>query len=392
MFLAASKSFTPMRANVCLAHDLAGWVYGSWMWALTAHFVDEADDPIAGGTLRVAMTDFLIAPWNPVAGTNWVYDMFPIRATGDMGHRPDTRTGLRWPGRIEKAEVFVKTGYPVGVTNTEWCSLTFQSEIEVPLDAWADWDPVNQEFLTVEDRFGSGGTIAKRKSVSYYPKDIFAVPLHDGSTLSMGDFILYTVLQFDRAKPDSAIYDESYVPEFDAFMETFKGVKFNTDDPDYGLIVEYYSDQWELDAELAVTTMFPIYPRGPGLWHSIALGIRAEEDDVLAFSQAKSDSLGVDWMSFVDGPSLPILESYLDSAKAGSYIPYEPTMGLYVAEAQAAERWSNLEEWYSDKGHFWVASGPFYLEEADTAGKVIHLKRFENYPDTMDRWLFLLEP
>ena len=391
MFLFTHKSFSPMRANVRLAHDLAGGVCGSWMWALTAHFVDEADDPVVGGILRVATPYILTNPWNPIAGTNWVYEMFPIRAIGDMGHQPDTRTGLRWAGRIEKAEVFVQTGLPVGVTNTEWCSLSFMPEIQVPLDAWADWDAENHEFLTAEDRFGAGGTTAIRKSVSYYPKDIFDIPLHDGSTLSMGDFILYTILQFDRAKPDSAIYDEAYVGEFDAFMSTFKGVKFITDDPDYGLIVEYYSDLWELDAELSVTTMFPTYSQGPGMWHTLALGIRAEEDNVLAFSEAKSTNLEVEWMSFISGASLPILKSYLDSAKAASYIPYEATMGLYVTEAEAVERWSNLEEWYEAKNHFWVANGPFYLQSADTTEKVIHLKRFEDYPDPMDRWLFLLD-
>jgi ABC-type oligopeptide transport system substrate-binding subunit len=39
-----------------------------------------------------------------------------------------------------------------------------------------------------------------------------------------------------------------------------------------------------------------------------------------------------------------------------------------------------------------VGSGPFYLESANTAEKGIHLKKFEDYPDPMDRWLFLLEP
>ncbi len=70
--------------------------------------------------------------------------------------------------------------------------------------------------------------------------------------------------------------------------------------------------------------------------------------------------------------------------------PASPTW--YVNEAEAAERWSNLEQWYAEKGHFCVASGPFYLERADTAEKIVHLKRFEDYPDPADRWLFLLEP
>lgn len=412
MFLINDKAYSPMRGNVRVAHDYAGglsggyFVYypaasnatsgsplaGSWVWALTAHVVNGEGQPIVGGTLRTAMPDLLVNPWNPVAGSNSVYDIFPIKATGDRGLQPDTRTGLRWPGRIEKAEVFAEPGVPIGVTNTDWCALTFVPEIEVPLDAWAGWDAASQEFLTVQDRLGAAGATAKIKSVCYYPKDIFDVPLHDGSTLSMGDFILYTILQFDRAKPASPIYDENAVAAYDYFMTAFKGVKFITDDPDYGLIVEYYSDRWEIDAELAVTAMFPFYSQGPGLWHTVALGIQAEEDGALAFSGHKAGTLGVEWMSFIDGPSLPILESYLTSAKAADYIPYKSTMGLYVTEAEAAERWSNLELWYAEKGHFWVGSGPFYLESADTTEKAIHLKRFEDYPDRADRWLFLLEP
>jgi len=112
----------------------------------------------------------------------------------------------------------------------------------------------------------------------------------------------------------------------------------------------------------------------------------------MAFSQTKASTLGAEWMNFIDGPSLPILKSYLDNARATNYIPYEPTMGLYVTEAETAERWSNLEDWYEAKNHFWVGSGPFYLESADTTGDIIHLKRFEDYPDPMDRWLFLLKP
>jgi len=391
MFLVTATSFTPMRANVRVAHDFLGGVSGSWMWASTAHFADEAGEPVVGETLRMAMPDLLTGPWNPVGGSSWIWDAFAIRATGDTGTQPDTRTALRWPARIEKAEVFVQSGLPVGVTNTEWCTLSFVSEIHAPLDAWADWNAVQQRFITVAER-SPGGATALTKSVSYYPKDIFDMPLHDGSTLSLGDFILYTILMFDRGKPDSAIYDEGAAYAYDSFMSTFRGVKFITDNPDYGLIVEYYSDQWNLDAELTVTTMFPFYSHGPGLWHTIALGIRAEEDQALAFSHAKSDALGAEWMSFIDGLSLPILENYLEDAKAANYIPYEPTMGLYVTVAEAADRWSNLETWYSDRGHFWVGSGPFYLESTDAIEKKIHLKRFEDYPDPSDKWLFLLQP
>lgn len=414
MLLVTSKQFTPMRAKVRVAADLAGGVSGwgpllldrsgSWTWALTAHFADGEGEPVVGGMLKMAVPDVFTNPWNPIAGTESSYDTFVIGATSDRGLQPDPRNGLRWPGRIERAEVYVQEEVPTEVTH-EWLTLESVPEMVVPPDAWADWDAGEQRFITVAERFSEGAT-ALRKSVVYYPKNIFQVPLHDGSTLSMGDFILHAILRFDRAKGASAIYDESAVPNFNTFMETFKGVKFVTDDPNYGLIVETYSDLWGLDyagpidAELCVATWFPGYDQHPydpyeyssGVWHVTALGIRAEEDGVLAFSEAKASALGVEWMNFIDGPSLSILKSYLDSAKATNYIPYVPTMHQYVTETEAAERWSKLEAWYADKGHFWVGSGPFYLEEADTTEKVIRLKRFEEYPDPMDRWLFLLEP
>jgi len=395
VFLYDRKSFFPMRNDVRVASDVYSGSYGSSIWAQTAHFVDDAGKPIVGGTMRMATGDILTQPWNPVAGTNWVYDWSSIRATSDLDTQPDTRTGLRWPGRLQKAEVIVKQGYPMEVTNTDWCNLTFVPEIVVPADAWADWNATTQEFITVAEKSGTAKTTAARKTVSYFPKDIFKTPLHDGSTLSTGDFIMRAILQFDRAKPESALYDESWVPTYDDWMSEFKGVKFITNDPDYGLIVEYYSDFCPLNAEVAVTsdsTFWPEYSQGPGVWHTIALGAMAEEDKRLAFSQSKSEKLGVESMNFINGPSLPILKSYLDEAKATNYIPYEPTMGQYVTEAEAVGRWSDLERWYSDRGHFWVGSGPFYLESADTIEKVIHLKRFEAYPDPSDRWLFLLEP
>jgi peptide/nickel transport system substrate-binding protein len=82
----------------------------------------------------------------------------------------------------------------------------------------------------------------------------------------------------------------------------------------------------------------------------------------------------------------------MDWAAAENYIPYAPTLADYITADEAAERWANLQNWYSDKGHFWVGSGPFYLEEVDTTQKAVRLKRLEDYPDPMDRWLFLLEP
>jgi peptide/nickel transport system substrate-binding protein len=389
MFLCDRASFTPMQVDVQVAADAYGGVYGSWMWAQTAHFTDSAGEPIVGGTMRIATTDILTNPWNPVAGTNWVYDMFPIRATGDNAAHYDTRTFQRWPGRAVKAEVVAQTGTPTGLASgsASWITLTFAPTISVPADAWGGWNAATQTFTPA----GAGKT-AICKSVTYYPKDIFEVPLHDGSTLSAGDFVLGLILTFDRGEPASDIYDEGYVAAYTSFLGYYVGVKLITDDPDYGLIVEYYHDYTSLCAEDMVFTLWPNYAQGPGMWHNIALGIRAEADNQLAFSQTKSTSLDVEWTSFIAGPSIPILKGHLDTSTATNYIPYRATMGNFVTEAEAVERWSNLSDFYDTYGHFWVASGPFFLKKAFTTEKVIQLQRFEDYPDPMDRWLFLLEP
>ena len=393
IWLTDKEGFSAFRSNVCLAADTAGGIYGSWMWGHTVHFRGADGQPAMGGSMKIAMPSMLPLPPNPIAGSNWVYDMFWIRATGDGGWARDVRDGLMWPHKFEKAEVTVQTGLPVGVSTDlghDWVTLSFAPSIQVPGDAWADWNAATQQFIPASTRF-PGGTTAMRKSVVYYPKDIFEVPLHDGSILSMGDFIIGAILTFDRAKEASPIYDSSAVPSFNSFMSAFKGVRFIIDNPNYGLIVETYTDSWTLDAELMATHWWPVYAQGPAMWHTLAVAIRAEADKQLAFSSPKATELGVEWMSFIGGPSLTILRNQLTLAKAANYIPYAPTMGQYVTAEEAARRYNNLAAWsaISGKGHFWVANGPFYLEAAYQLTKVIQLARFEDYPGPADRWLFL---
>jgi peptide/nickel transport system substrate-binding protein len=101
--------------NVAIAADLAGGISGAYLWALTVGFVDPATGKrLEGGTLRTASANVLVEPWNPIAGSNWIFDMTPIRGTGDWGVVFDPYTGLLRPQRIERAEITVKEGLPVG--------------------------------------------------------------------------------------------------------------------------------------------------------------------------------------------------------------------------------------------------------------------------------------
>ncbi|NMC00797.1 MAG: ABC transporter substrate-binding protein [Chloroflexi bacterium] len=378
IWLVDEKSITPKRNEVKVAADLYGGVSGSYLWPQTLQREGQV-----GGSMTIAMPSILTEPWNPIAGTNWIYDMMLIRGTGELAYMYDPFTGLIWPQRLERAEVFVQQGLPV-VKTLDWVDLQFVDKIEVPDDAWVDWDAETQRFLTAGEVYTQTQT-ALRKSVVYYPKGMFeTVKWHDGSNLSMGDFIMYMILTFDRAKEASPVYDASAVADFEGFMAAFKGVKILSEDP---LIIETYSDSYQLDAEMSISDWWPYYAQGQGAWHTLALGLMADAAGEAAFSAAKADELQVEWLSYIAGPTIEIMKTHLDEVVASGEIPYAPTMSEYVDAAEAQARYANLAEWFRQRGHLWVGTGPFYLERAFPVEGTVILKRFLDYPDMADKWL-----
>lgn len=378
IWLVDQLSASPYSTDVAVSADLAGGINGSALWAYTLRKGQED-----GISITIASPSILPEPWNPVAGSNWVYDLMLQRGMTDGGVLPDPFTGLSWPQRIERAEVTIQTGLPVAKT-LDWVDLQFADTIEVPADAWIDWDPEAQTFITVGEKNPEGLT-ALRKSVVYYPSDLYDITWHDGSNLTLADFILGTIMGFDRAYEASAIYDEAAVPSFEQFQDSFRGMRIVQEDP---LVIEAYSDVYGLDAEANVSTFFP----GGGAWHSLGLGILAESAGELAFSSDKADAQEIEWMNYIAGPSLEILENKLAEAATDSYIPYAPTMSAYITPEEAASRWSNLQAWYAEKEHFWVDLGPFYLEDAFPVEGTVLLRRDADFADPADKWLRFQEP
>lgn len=370
-------AFSPVKNTVSVAYDLAGGIAGSSLWPYTIRFKDQE-----GGTIRIAQPGILVDPWNPIAGSNWIYDAMPIRATGDGGALNDPYTGLAWPQRIEKAEITVKEGLPVAKT-LDWITLNTAASIEVPGDAWVSWDPVNEKFITAAEYYTETAT-ALTKRVVTYPADLWtAVKWHDGSPLTMGDFIMSMIMTWAPGLKDSPIYDAGQEETLAAFQAHFKGVKIISTDP---LVIETYEDLYSLDAEVMATSWFPGYAYGTGEWTNVAIGVRAEMTGTLAFSAAKADEKQIEWMSYIAGPSLEILKKELDKSIAENYIPFAPTMGQYVTAEEATLRWKNLNQWYKLQGHFWVGTGPFYVDKAFPIEATLTLSRFENFVDTSDKW------
>ncbi len=370
------------RKDIALTYDLAAGYSGARLWPYTIKYVDRT-----GGSVKIASSDLLVEPINPVAGSNWVYDAMFYRATSDPAVMPDPYTGLYLPNRITKAEVYAIEGTPMTST-LDYVTLRFVPEIKVPEDAWYGWDAEKQEIITAPP-----GTTAKTRTVVYFEPGLFETKFHDGSTLSLADIIFSYILTFDRADENSPVFDESYVPVFEEFRATFKGFKIISVDP---LVIEYYSDATYLDAEwqvnAAASAFFPDYAYGPGPWHTIAVAWLAEANGELAFSADKAESQKVEWTSFVAGPSIDILKKYLDMAIEQNFIPYDKVLSQYLSPQEVAQRYNNLKRWVESKGHFLVGNGPFYLDKVDPTAKIVVLKAFREFPDPPTKWAIFTEP
>ena len=170
---------------------------------------------------------------------------------------------------------------------------------------------------------------------------------------------------------------------------TSKASRLHSTDP---LTVEYYTDAYALDAEINVTSLWPTHLYGEAGWHTLAIASLAEANDELAFSADKADAKEIEWTSFIGGPSLEIMAKYLDQAEGESYIPYAPTLEQYITPEDAAARYENLKQWYADHEHFWVATGPYYLDKVFTTEKTLTLKNNADYVDLSDRWDLFGEP
>jgi len=377
IWLVDSSSITPYVKDVSVAADLYAGVAGANLWAQTIRRVGQM-----GGTITVAMPSMLPEPWNPIAGSNWVYDMMLIRGTGDAGLEPDPYTGLVMPQRIERAEVVVQEGLPV-VSTLDWVTLEFAPEITVPDDAWVDWDTSKDMFLTAAEVYTETQT-ALRKSTVYYPEDLYTDVLwHDGSPFSAADIVMNMILTFDRAKSGSAYYDEAYVPTFESFMSSFKGVKIVSTDP---LVIETYSDYYQLDAELSVDTWWPYYDQGQGAWHTLALGLFGEADGQMAFSADKASEKSVEWTGYVSGPTVAAMVEILGTVSTTGWTPFTATLEQYMAEGEAEARYANLQSFYDRFEHLWVGTGPLYLERAYPVEKTATLQRNPYYADESTKW------
>jgi peptide/nickel transport system substrate-binding protein len=67
-------------------------------------------------------------------------------------------------------------------------------------------------------------------------------------------------------------------------------------------------------------------------------------------------------------------------------------MSQYITKDEADSRYANLKKWYADHKHFWVGTGPYYLDKVFTTEKSLVLKQNKDFVDLSDRWAQFSEP
>jgi peptide/nickel transport system substrate-binding protein len=338
--------------------------------------------------MTIAMPDIYVEPYNPIAGSNWVMDNFIMSGIHDQAFYSDPNTGLSWPARAERAEVVVQEGFPTNKT-LDWVDLSFEPEIVVPDDAWAGWDAENQVFLTASEVYTEPQT-AVFKSVVYYPEDMFeTVKWHDGTPLSLADFIIGMITAFDLADEASPYYDENLAPDLEQFLAAFKGLRIVSEDP---LVIEHYGDNPSLDAESSVFSWWPgneaggAYDRSDAAWHNLAIMLRGVENSGFAFTTDTADANEIEWASIIAGPSLEVMATELTAAAEEGFIPYAPTLGQYVSEEDAATAYANLAEFARRYGHYYLGTGPYFLQGVFTTEGQAVLANNPEHPDAANRW------
>ena len=100
----------------------------------------------------------------------------------------------------------------------------------------------------------------------------------------------------------------------------------------------------------------------------------------------------MEWMSYISGPSLAVLDRQLAAALKESYIPYRNTLSEYISQQEATERYEKLRAWRQARRHFWVSNGPFYLYSVHPVEKIVVIRRSETFSDPADKWVRFVEP
>ncbi|MEM2885571.1 MAG: ABC transporter substrate-binding protein [Thermoproteota archaeon] len=349
LFLVDMVSAWPMTKNLeIVPYDL----YGGLVWRYTLAGMKLKDQ--VGGTLRIGNRYVLEGDaFNPIGGTNWLYDRIALDPVYDTGVWPHPFTGLYMPVRTN---FIVNTAGPTGTLDVPSDAITFS----VPDDNW----------VTV-----ATGTTATSKVTFNY----ILGKWHDGTPMTMADVMSSIAIIFETVSEESPLYDPdaaSVSPALLTYIQKLKGIKVLN-----STAMEVYIDYWHVD-ETYIAAQALSFPASPWQLNEVMKAAVAAKE--AAFGLSYANEWGVEWLDLARGPSLGILKKHFDRLKAENYIP--AFLSQWVTEQEASSGYSAIGNWYSRYGMFLISNGPFMMTKVDPTALQIELTAFREYPIKADYW------
>lgn len=437
IWLVDGLAYTPWNENVTTSYNLSAGVANDQMTAYTIKFNDKEGGDLVWGNSAPPFVN----PINPISGSNWSYDSQYMNLTRDYIAIANPYTGLRYLKRLESASVTIQEGLPVAKTY-DWVDLSFEKEIKVPEDVMIDWDPATETWMNANaDYFAmkvtkaeealakaeealaaasdeekaaaesavasakedleeakatadKGYLTAKAKITYTFPEDMSGFTWHDGKPVELADIMMNQIMGYATAYKESPYYDSYVAPSFLAGLEYVKGWKIVSENP---IVIEKYSDNFVLDAENNVSPLnmgWTYDSNGAqASWSALAIGNRVVESGTATYSEGASDANdALEWMNYIDGPSLEYLAKATDELIAESYIPFEATMGKYITAEDAKTAYENTKKFYDTNKHFVIGCEPYYISNVLSTEGSVTLTKYEGYDEPTNKWAFLEQP
>lgn len=343
IFLLASLDMSLAHTSVSQLSFDVGAAFNNW-WGLKTALKDGT----TGGTLRVAQPIHTISGWNPVAGFSWVYEEYQRKQFSDVAIPLDPRLGTAVP---QRADFEVETEGPTGTLSVPENAIWYNRSSNA-------WEVV-----------GPGMEAVSKVTAEYMFGD-----WHHGEAMNMADVLVSLANHFRYYDGDLSGNSPSYSGAFATFFYTsiFKGIEVDAAND----TVVFYVDNWNFDESIiaANAVWWPTIP-----WEVETLIAKSAADNDTAVHEDDATDRGIPQTDLVKGDSLALLETDLGPLMTASTIP-PGDMGM-INTTQADARWTALNTWWTNMGHFYPSNGPFYISQVTTDPEGTVLTAFrDGYP------------
>jgi peptide/nickel transport system substrate-binding protein len=260
---------------------------------------------------------------------------------------------------------------------TAWLA-TYEREKPKDRDKIARQEQVIADLQAIEDR---GYLTANVKYSVTYDQSISDLIWQDGSAFSIADIVMAFITKTQLIDEESPLYDEYYAQQHAHELEGFKGFKIVSEDP---LVIDYYTDSYELYTSDTIHPMWVDYGTGQQSWAMAAAAQQAIAAQKATYSKGLSDYYGYTLLDYSKGAGLDVIADELNSLRISGQIPYEELLSPYITQQNAGRNYQNILDFYAKYKHMYIGMGPYIITNIDALSPSLTLSYFENFPVAAD--------